>query len=218
MAQKLWEKSVEVNKDIERFTVGRDREMDLYLAKHDVLGSMAHITMLESICLLTKDELSLLLAELKDIYVSAEKGEVVIEEGVEDVHEDEVREGDEHLVPAGFLDGVGVAVERNKSAARKARGDGSAVSAAARRAVKIDAVRFDCKSFNCLLQQNGCMCKFHRFFLSSLQSEVVHALCDILHGFLRLFFQGIPALLAPDFNMSCSAHQHNVFGQLCKFS
>ena len=41
MAQKLWEKSVQVNKDIERFTVGRDREMDLYLAKHDVLGSMA---------------------------------------------------------------------------------------------------------------------------------------------------------------------------------
>lgn len=86
MVQKLWEKSVEVNKDIERFTVGRDREMDLYLAKHDVLGSMAHITMLESIGLLTKDELSLLLAELKDIYVSAEKGEFVIEEGVEDVH------------------------------------------------------------------------------------------------------------------------------------
>ena len=85
MAQKLWEKSVEVNKDIERLTVGRDREMDLYLAKHDVLGSMAHITMLESIGLLTKDELSLLLAELKDIYVSAEKGEFVIEEGVEDV-------------------------------------------------------------------------------------------------------------------------------------
>jgi argininosuccinate lyase len=36
MAQKLWEKSVQVNKDIERFMVGRDREMDLYLAKHDV--------------------------------------------------------------------------------------------------------------------------------------------------------------------------------------
>ena len=45
MAQKLWEKSVQVNKDIERFTVGRDREMDLYLAKHDVVGSMAHITL-----------------------------------------------------------------------------------------------------------------------------------------------------------------------------
>jgi len=59
---------VQVNKDIERFTVGRDREMDLYLAKHDVLGSMAHITMLESIGLLTKEELEQLLAELKNIY------------------------------------------------------------------------------------------------------------------------------------------------------
>ena len=82
MAQKLWEKSVQVNKDIERFTVGRDREMDLYLAKHDVLGSMAHITMLESIGLLTKEELEQLLAELKNIYASAEKGEFVIEDGV----------------------------------------------------------------------------------------------------------------------------------------
>lgn len=84
MAQKLWEKSVQVNKDIERFTVGRDREMDLYLAKHDVLGSMAHITMLESIGLLTKEELEQLLAELKTIYASAERGEFIIEEGVED--------------------------------------------------------------------------------------------------------------------------------------
>ena len=86
MAQKLWEKSVQVNKDIERFTVGRDREMDLYLAKHDVLGSMAHITMLESIGLLTKEELEQLLAELKTIYASVERGEFIIEEGVEDVH------------------------------------------------------------------------------------------------------------------------------------
>ena len=86
MAQKLWEKNVQVDKDIEKFTVGCDREMDLYLAKHDVLGSMAHITMLESIGLLTQDELQRLLAELKNIYVSAEKGEFVIEEGVEDVH------------------------------------------------------------------------------------------------------------------------------------
>ena len=75
MAQKLWEKSVQVNKDIERFTVGRDRVMDLYLAKHDVLGSMAHITMLESIGLLTKEELEQLLAELKTIYASVERGE-----------------------------------------------------------------------------------------------------------------------------------------------
>ncbi len=86
MAQKLWEKSVQVNQEIERFTVGRDREMDIYLAKHDVLGSMAHITMLESIGLLQKEELAQLLAELKQIYTLAERGEFVIEEGVEDVH------------------------------------------------------------------------------------------------------------------------------------
>ncbi|MBQ8224006.1 MAG: argininosuccinate lyase [Bacteroides sp.] len=86
MAQKLWEKSVQVNKEIERFTVGRDRELDLYLAKYDVLGSMAHITMLESIGLLTKDELQVLLAALKEIYATAEVGQFIIEEGVEDVH------------------------------------------------------------------------------------------------------------------------------------
>ena len=83
---KLWEKNFEVNKEIEHFTVGRDREMDLYLAKYDVLGSMAHITMLESIGLLEHDELTKLLAELKEIYQTAERGEFVIEEGVEDVH------------------------------------------------------------------------------------------------------------------------------------
>ena len=83
---KLWEKNFEVNKEIERFTVGRDREMDLYLAKYDVLGSMAHITMLESIGLLEHNELPQLLAALKEIYQTAERGEFVIEEGVEDVH------------------------------------------------------------------------------------------------------------------------------------
>jgi len=86
MANKLWEKNFEVNKEIERFTVGRDREMDLYLAKYDVLGSMAHITMLQSIGLLEDDELAQLLAELKDIYARAEQGSFVIEDGVEDVH------------------------------------------------------------------------------------------------------------------------------------
>ena len=83
---KLWEKNFEINKEIERFTVGRDREMDMYLAKYDVLGSMAHITMLESIGLLEKDELTQLLAELKNIYRSCEQGEFVIEDDVEDVH------------------------------------------------------------------------------------------------------------------------------------
>ncbi len=86
MANKLWEKNFEVNKEIERFTVGRDREMDLYLAKYDVMGSMAHITMLETIGLLKKEELNVLLKELKNIYAICERGEFVIEDGIEDVH------------------------------------------------------------------------------------------------------------------------------------
>lgn len=86
MAQKLWEKNVQVDQEVDTFTVGKDREMDLYLAKYDVLGSMAHITMLESIGLLTKEELTVLLAELKNIYAVADSGRFVIEEGVEDVH------------------------------------------------------------------------------------------------------------------------------------
>ncbi|MBQ6652704.1 MAG: argininosuccinate lyase [Prevotella sp.] len=86
MASKLWEKNFEMTREIERFTVGRDRELDLYLAKYDVLGSMAHITMLESIGLLTSDELTALLAALRTIYREAEEGRFVIEEGVEDVH------------------------------------------------------------------------------------------------------------------------------------
>lgn len=83
---KLWEKDFEINSEIERFTVGRDREMDLYLAPYDVLGSMAHITMLESIGLLSKEELPVLLAELRNIYEQTQRGEFVIEEGIEDVH------------------------------------------------------------------------------------------------------------------------------------
>lgn len=86
MANKLWEKNVQVNEEIDRFTVGRDREMDLYLAEHDVIGSMAHITMLESIGLLEKDELDSLLAELKHIHSVIRQGGFAIEEGVEDVH------------------------------------------------------------------------------------------------------------------------------------
>ena len=83
---KLWEKDFQINSEIERFTVGRDREMDLYLAPYDVLGSMAHITMLESIGLLGKDELPVLLKELKNIYEQVQRGEFVIEDGIEDVH------------------------------------------------------------------------------------------------------------------------------------
>ena len=86
MAQKLWEKNVQVDHEVDIFTVGKDREMDIYLAKYDVLGSMAHITMLESIGLLTKEELNVLLAELRNIYAVADRGEFIIEEGIEDVH------------------------------------------------------------------------------------------------------------------------------------
>jgi argininosuccinate lyase len=72
--------------EIEKFTVGKDREMDLYLAKYDIIGSIAHTTMLESIGLIEKDELSKLTEELRNLYRIAEKGEFVIEDGVEDVH------------------------------------------------------------------------------------------------------------------------------------
>ena len=83
---KLWEKSVQVTDEIDRFTVGHDRELDLYLAPYDVMGSMAHITMLHSIGLIADDELPQLLRELKDIYRQAKEGNFVIEDGIEDVH------------------------------------------------------------------------------------------------------------------------------------
>lgn len=83
---KLWDKGYDINGDIARFTVGRDRELDLLLACHDVMGSMAHITMLESVGLLQKDELETLLGELRRIYREAREGRFEIEEGIEDVH------------------------------------------------------------------------------------------------------------------------------------
>lgn len=86
MASKLWEKTVQVNHDVETYTVGRDREMDMYLAPYDVLGSLAHITMLETINLLTADELKQLVAALRDIYREIEEGKFEIEPDVEDVH------------------------------------------------------------------------------------------------------------------------------------
>ena len=86
MAKKLWEKNIDVNPEIERFTVGRDRELDLLLARYDVLGSLAHSKMLESIGLLTSEEMQNLHAELRNIYGIIEQGGFVIEEGVEDVH------------------------------------------------------------------------------------------------------------------------------------
>ncbi len=86
MAKKLWEKNIDVNPEIERFTVGKDRELDLFLARYDVLGSLAHSTMLQSIGMLTKEEMESLHTELRSIYTTIEEGGFTIEDGVEDVH------------------------------------------------------------------------------------------------------------------------------------
>ncbi|MFN3381209.1 MAG: lyase family protein, partial [Runella zeae] len=84
---KLWQKeTTSISEKIEKFTVGRDREMDLYLAPYDVLGNIAHATMLESVGLLEKEELTLLKAELKAIYEEIQQGKFEIEDGVEDIH------------------------------------------------------------------------------------------------------------------------------------
>ena len=83
---KIWQKNVTVNKDIETFTVGKDRELDLQMAAFDVLGSLAHVEMLESIGLLTSEELVVIQKELKNIYSEIQAGKFVIEDSVEDVH------------------------------------------------------------------------------------------------------------------------------------
>src|SRR5690554_4920086 len=83
---KLWDKGTSVDKKIEEFTVGKDRELDVELAPFDIMGTMAHITMLEKVGLLSADDLALLLPELKRLYQETLKGNFVIEDGVEDVH------------------------------------------------------------------------------------------------------------------------------------
>ncbi len=83
---KLWQKDYPLSQRIETFTVGKDRELDLLLAPFDVLGSLAHTKMLQSIGLLSTDDLQSLHRELKNIYHMVEQGKFVIEEGVEDVH------------------------------------------------------------------------------------------------------------------------------------
>lgn len=83
---KLWQKDKVSLKSVEKFTVGNDRELDIYLAPYDVLGSLAHTKMLESVGLLTKEELSLLEVELKNIYRLMQQGGFTLDEGVEDIH------------------------------------------------------------------------------------------------------------------------------------
>jgi len=83
---KLWQKNKDALQEVTRFTVGKDREMDLYLASFDVLGSLAHIQMLQSVGLLQADELKSLSAGLKKLYGEISNGNFKIEEGVEDIH------------------------------------------------------------------------------------------------------------------------------------
>lgn len=83
---KLWQKDKSSLREVEKFTVGKDQEMDLFLAPFDVLGSLAHITMLQTIGLLTKDEWERLTRALKEIYAAIDRGDFKVEDGVEDIH------------------------------------------------------------------------------------------------------------------------------------
>ena len=83
---KLWDKGYKIDDAIERFTVGKDKELDLLLATHDILGTMAHVTMLEHVGLLSKEDLDVLLPALRELYKQAEAGNFVIEDGIEYVH------------------------------------------------------------------------------------------------------------------------------------
>ncbi len=83
---KIWDKGFSIDKRIEAFTIGKDRELDVWLAPFDVLGSIAHSRMLQKIGLLEQEELARLLEGLKEIYAQVSEGKFTIEEGIEDVH------------------------------------------------------------------------------------------------------------------------------------
>ena len=83
---KLWQKETSTNQQVDTFTVGQDREMDLFLASFDVLGSLAHTKMLGSIGLIPDEDLQEIQKELKNIYQQIAQGDFKIEDGVEDVH------------------------------------------------------------------------------------------------------------------------------------
>ena len=83
---KLWDKGYKIDDAIERFTVGKDKELDLLLAQYDILGTMAHVSMLEHVGLLSKEDLAVLLPALRELYAEAQAGNFVIEDGIEDVH------------------------------------------------------------------------------------------------------------------------------------
>lgn len=84
--EKIWEKGIPIDDVIEKFTVGKDRELDMFLAPFDVLGSIAHVKMLNSIDLISDDELPVLVRELQNIFKEIENGDFTIDDEVEDVH------------------------------------------------------------------------------------------------------------------------------------
>lgn len=83
---KLWQKDKSTLTAVEKFTVGNDRQLDICLAPFDVLGSLAHAKMLESVGLLTKEELHMLETELKNIYKQTQQNGFKLDDGVEDIH------------------------------------------------------------------------------------------------------------------------------------
>ena len=83
---KLWEKGIPTDQKIEAFTVGNDREIDIHIAKYDLLASKAHAQMLATVGLLTLDESKQLCTELDKMLALEAKGDFVIEADFEDVH------------------------------------------------------------------------------------------------------------------------------------
>ena len=83
---KLWDKGYDIDGFTESFTIGKDRELDVMLAGADVIGNLAHLKMLHAVGLVNGEEYKSLQRALVDIYGMVERGEFVIEEGIEDVH------------------------------------------------------------------------------------------------------------------------------------
>ena len=109
MNTKLWDKGYGIDRLIEQFTVGNDRQLDLRLARYDVQGTLAHIEMLQTIGLLEAGELAVLTTELHRIADDIERGQFTIEEGIEDVHSEV-----EHLL-TGRLGAIGKKIHSGRS-------------------------------------------------------------------------------------------------------
>lgn len=106
---KLWEKDFFISKEIELFTIGNDRDIDIKLAPFDIIGTLGHIRMLESIGLLTKEELIVLSTALRKIFLSITNGAFQIENTIEDIH------SQVEIILIGFLGNVGMKIHSGRS-------------------------------------------------------------------------------------------------------